>query len=60
LVDPPFGAILSAVESSLDKLKKQFLSQVPSGKSNVIVFSPVFMGKHLKGLSIVDYKVCLI
>lgn len=57
LVDPPFGAILSAVEGSLDKLKRMFLSVVLSGKTGVIVFSPIFTGKHLHNLSIVDYKV---
>jgi len=57
VVDPPFGSILSALEKSLDKLKKSFLSVVPKGQLSVIVFLPIFIGKHLDGMSMVDYKV---
>jgi len=57
VVDPPFGAILTTLEKSLDKLKQSFLAAVPKGKLNFVVFSPIFTGKHLHGMSIVDYKV---
>lgn len=57
LVDPPFGVILSPLEKSLNQLKRLFSSASPKGHTAQIVFLPVFMGKYLHGMSIVDYKV---
>lgn len=57
VVDPPFGVILSALEKSLDKLKQSLLSASPSSRVSSIIFLPIFIGKHLNGMSIVDYKV---
>lgn len=57
IVDPPFGVILSALEKSLSKLKQLFLSISSNGRVSSIIFLPIFIGKHLKDMSIVDYKV---
>lgn len=57
MVDPPFGVISDALENSLNKLKQLYLSITPDGFVGSIVFLPVFIGKHLNDMHIVDYKV---
>src|SRR4051794_15142590 len=56
--DPPFGALISALEKSLNKLKQLFIGTAKGGAElGTVLFLPVFIGNQLKGMSIVDYKV---
>uniref|UniRef100_A0A0N5BRV7 Zinc finger CCHC domain-containing protein 4 n=1 Tax=Strongyloides papillosus TaxID=174720 RepID=A0A0N5BRV7_STREA len=59
LCDPPFAVFISALQKSIDKLKAFFKEKSEYDDKEVyqMFVLPVFVGKHLRDVEMLDYKV---